>query len=284
MQVEVAIITPKDAAAMLERNTRNRPMRPRAVNRYARAMAEGLWQVTGDAIRFDGDGVLLDGQHRLAAIAQSGASVPTLVIRGIDSSAQAVMDSGGVRKDADRLQLLSGREVKNANSLAAAIKFVIAYERDEFDQLNVKQHSPYSRGWSQLVGTELLDAAARHEGLHYWVAYVSSRRTARRLLKSGALSAFAYLASLAYEADEVEEFINRIESGADLKAGDPELALRNRMVNLIAAGAITTGISAFASTIGAWNDCRRSTARKVYKAPKSVPRIDGLPPSMVANA
>lgn len=75
-------VTPEIAKRWLTRNPRNRVARPATVARYARDMAAGKWHLDGSPIRFDATGTLLDGQHRLAAIIESEATIITAVNQG----------------------------------------------------------------------------------------------------------------------------------------------------------------------------------------------------------
>lgn len=119
-------VTPKMAAEWLSKNYHNRNIRQAVVAGYARDMASGNWQVTGEAIKFNCDGTLLDGQHRLMAIIKADTPVDMLVVRGIPSTAQDVMDSGAKRGAADMLQL-NGH--KNSAILASLARLARQIER-----------------------------------------------------------------------------------------------------------------------------------------------------------
>jgi hypothetical protein len=66
-------MTPSDARAILDAgNTKNiRPVTARRVTEYREIMDAGLWSVGSQAITFDEDGRLTNGQHRLSALAMS---------------------------------------------------------------------------------------------------------------------------------------------------------------------------------------------------------------------
>ena len=70
------------AAEWLARNTFNRNLSQHSVNRYASDMSAGNWTLTHQGIAFDDQGVLVDGQHRLAAIIKSGVDVRMMVTWG----------------------------------------------------------------------------------------------------------------------------------------------------------------------------------------------------------
>jgi len=69
---KVQAITPTKAAEYLEANTSNRPLSSATVKSFAEAMSRGDWMVTHQGIAFSAAGVLVDGQHRLAAIVEPG--------------------------------------------------------------------------------------------------------------------------------------------------------------------------------------------------------------------
>ncbi|NUN01320.1 MAG: hypothetical protein HUU41_09415 [Bryobacteraceae bacterium] len=66
------LITPELARQWLERNVRNRPISENTVIAYGLDMLEGRWQYDGAPIRFDTDGNLIDGQHRLSRLLKFG--------------------------------------------------------------------------------------------------------------------------------------------------------------------------------------------------------------------
>lgn len=76
-------ITPRIAKTMLSHNTGNRPLRKAVVQRYATDMENGDWQDNGDPIRFDTNGRLIDGQHRLEAVILSDTPIDAWVLRGL---------------------------------------------------------------------------------------------------------------------------------------------------------------------------------------------------------
>ena len=49
----VTLVTPDTAERWLSKNHNNRNVKRAVVNAYARDMAAGRWQITGEAIKFD---------------------------------------------------------------------------------------------------------------------------------------------------------------------------------------------------------------------------------------
>lgn len=111
IDTEVIDVSPDIAREWLATNETNRKLRATVVNAYVSDMLSGRWHFTGDPIRFDPAGRLLDGQHRLTAVIQSDVSVPMLILRGVNPDAQRVMDTGARRTTADALSLRGHRNV-----------------------------------------------------------------------------------------------------------------------------------------------------------------------------
>ena len=87
-------------------------------------MKAGNWRVTGEAIKFAADGHLLDGQNRLTAVVESGVAVVSLVVRGLDTTAQVSMDSGVARTAADALTM---HGTQNAVVAAAIARLALSW-------------------------------------------------------------------------------------------------------------------------------------------------------------
>lgn len=129
-------ISPKQAREYLESNTHNRHLREPRVQQLMGAIERGEWKETGDPIKFNGD-LLLDGQHRLEAIARGSRRVPVWVARGVDAGAQEVVDTGSKRSVGDALTL---RGYQNATLLGAIANIVWTY-RVTGEPLHTGRHS-----------------------------------------------------------------------------------------------------------------------------------------------
>tara|TARA_Y100000356_G_scaffold129692_1_gene131043 strand:+ start:39 stop:1043 length:1005 start_codon:yes stop_codon:yes gene_type:complete len=75
----------------------NRTLKKRNVNFLARAIEEGSWKRHAGSVKFDTNGTLIDGQHRLTAIAQSGEILPIIVELGCDVGTAPAIDQGDNR-------------------------------------------------------------------------------------------------------------------------------------------------------------------------------------------
>ena len=118
--VERMWIAPDLALEWLEKtNTNNRKVSQKHVDRLARDMTDGKWVLTHSGIAFGPDGTLLDGQHRLWAIVESGVSVEMFVWRNVEPEAMMTIDCGKTRSMADILNIAGENGDVSKNHLAA---------------------------------------------------------------------------------------------------------------------------------------------------------------------
>jgi hypothetical protein len=122
MQLRIETITPDMAAEILENhNNHNRPLNRERVRLYTRELQEGRWKQTHQGIALAEDGTLLDGQHRLAAIRESGIPVAMPVGYGLDADAQRTMDQGRGRTLGDTLTAEGMPKGKRVGAIARTI-------------------------------------------------------------------------------------------------------------------------------------------------------------------
>jgi len=105
VRFKVEEISPQTAESYLNYNKINRPLRKGLVEKYASDMLNGLWGMTHQAIAFDEQGNILDGQHRLWAIVESGKTIEMPVARGLAPEARDYIDQGAPRTVVDVAKL-----------------------------------------------------------------------------------------------------------------------------------------------------------------------------------
>lgn len=125
MKIEIVNVTPAIAKEWLGRNSKNRPIRKQHVINLAQAFARGEYVMTHQGVAFGSDGELIDGQHRLSAIASLGEerSFPMLVTRDLDrQTAFKVIDTGAaVRNMGDVLCI--DRRIAECATMFARLMF-----------------------------------------------------------------------------------------------------------------------------------------------------------------
>jgi len=126
--VKIETVTPAIARKWLEGNVDNRRLRETRVVYLARILADGEWELTGDAIVFDDQGVLINGQHRLSAVVIANIPARFLILRGVPTTAQEVMDQNLSRSVADQLQR---RGISYPHVIASALGWLAHFEYTE---------------------------------------------------------------------------------------------------------------------------------------------------------
>jgi hypothetical protein len=272
MKLEIVTMTPEWAHQILiKQNTKNRHMRPSVVRRYARAIESGQWKLTQQGVAIGSNGVLLDGQHRLAAIVEAGQPVKIALATDCDPSIFMVMDTGCARMAADVLQMGG---VGNPTTAAAGLKLYILYNRhpDKIwtgQQLRLPSHTDIEACNRQ----RFKDVA--------WACPVvlSAYRRCKRINKS-ACFAFTLLAlDAGWPESTVENFCEKLGSGAGLADTSPILRFRTFLINeVIRKGGGNTQIhlACLIKTFNYWNE---GAAVKLFRPPTipAMPTIAALP-------
>lgn len=253
---EIVEVTPAMAREWLMANTSNRSLRRVAVTAYARDIAAGNWEVTGEAVKFSEDGVLLDGQHRLAACVEADKPFTTLVIRNVAGAAQGRMDSGIVRKFADQLSLAGE---PSPTVLSAVLRRIALWEAGLFC------HSSSLK----VTFSELEDKLHEEPQVRESVRFGSRQATAAGLHPS-VLSFLHWLLGKAYYG-EAQFFLDRVADGAGLPSGHPVLILRERIRRERDLATRRNGVdpdATIALVIYAWNAHRAGERRTKLQLPK----------------
>lgn len=120
----IETITPELAAEYLQANRKNRPLSTRVAREYAAAIRRGEWMMNAEAIKFDTDGNLQDGQHRLQGVIFAEQAIETLVARGLDPEAFKTIDTGKLRNPGDILAL---RGIRHPMAIATAYRNLFRY-------------------------------------------------------------------------------------------------------------------------------------------------------------
>ena len=118
---EMMTITPQMAQSWLNNNPYNRKVNNGNVRKMVEDMNNGNWKQCTDAIAFDVEGNLCNGQHRLLALIKANKSFKFPVMKNLSKSDFPTMDIGYKRTPVDALSVLG---VKYAKVKANVIKKV----------------------------------------------------------------------------------------------------------------------------------------------------------------
>jgi hypothetical protein len=211
-KIEIVVITPEMAKALLEKNIGNRNVSIPHVKSLSRMMSDGSFLFNGDAIRIDTDGIILDGQHRLMACVKSGVPFKTVLATGLPRQVFATIDQQSKRTAANTL-FVAGE--KNCKDLSATLGWIERYfigdmitARSRFNNQQVLvllEKYPEAR--------EALAGLSRTKGLIYRSVAAACNYLFRKK-----------------DADLAEQFFEQLLSGAGLDEDSPIYVLREALM------------------------------------------------------
>lgn len=267
MQSTVQTVTPNQARDLLQANTSNRPLSRFNLAFFEGQLTRGEWKLTHQGIAISDTGRLLDGQHRLAAIANTGISAPLLVTSGLPDDVFSVIDTGKTRSGSDALGIAGA---KNCSVIACAIKLFLL-------QQLVPGYVWIGGTAKRLVSNEsILDCYTADRSQWDELARIASTFKTNRVLIPGP---FASVAMVALDKgiciNDIIAIAEKIHIGANLIYGDPALAYRNKCHSTSAPaqqGRVADYIKLF-------NACLSGQSLKIFKS-QSYPPMPQLRPGV----
>jgi len=235
-------ITPEMANELLQKNTKNRKLNKRHVKSLADEMTAGNWSYTGDSIKVSLDDVLIDGQHRLEAIALSGVSADMELVTNVDADSFAKVDNGAVRTAG---QVIAMGGIKDPASVASIAKGMLTIK----DQGGIHKGFSYS-GYRKFPNHEVA-AMADQIIDDLTESNIVNLCKAERIIQPVRLALFyIYTTSNKHTASA---FIEHLTSGLFDRKTDPCKRLRDKLVAHQGKGGAVISQECLAITFKAWN-------------------------------
>lgn len=203
------------AKLYLEKNKHNRPINEVNLQDITHKMNSGIWTNTGETIKFDINGELIDGQHRLLGIVRSGKSQEIFVIRHLPPDAFRHIDTGRMRTAGDVLGI---EGVSNPQKIASLAKFVMLFQRGKYGmmQSNNKIARLSNDDIANFVLSNKVELAESFK-----VGYHKSNK----ILSGTYMAAFHYIFNT-ISPEAAEDFCYKLSTGLDLKEKHPIYVLR----------------------------------------------------------
>ena len=219
MRSRVQKISPTKATELLASNTSNRPLSRSTVRSFADAMRRGEWLVTHQGIAFDTRGVLVDGQHRLAAVVEADVTVEMAVFTEVEPDTFDVLDTGKKRNAADVLAI---EGEKSTTLLAAMVRTVWQYQN--------RPDQSWAGGAAGVTNHQIVQTLEANPALRDYVAFADRVASETGMIKSAA-GAAAYLVDQAnaQKKTKMGEWHDGVIDGAGLDKTDPRLMFRKAM-------------------------------------------------------
>jgi hypothetical protein len=240
MKVETRTISPESARDMLKRNVNNRPLRKSHVTHLARQMKDGLWHFDGMPIRLSEQGALLDGQHRLSAVIESGREQEFLIVMGIASDAFKSMDTG-LNRQASDVVAIEGFD--NASDVPVVIRDAMYYE--------VYGSIFKPRGGVKYTNAEILKyATANAKEISGSIEF--AYRFKKTILPRTKVASLHYILSKV-DIKAADTFIHKLMTGLDLEKDSAIYALRERLISDASSKAKLSRDSKYSLVFKCWN-------------------------------
>ena len=220
MRTRVQTITPAKAAEMLEANTSNRPLSQSVVQSFAQAMQRGDWRVTHQGVAIDTNGVLVDGQHRLAAVIEADVPIEMTVFTDVPADTFDVLDTGKKRNAADALAIDGERSTLQ---LASMLRTVWLYDN--------RPEMSWAGGNASVTNHQILETLEQNPKIRDYVPVGEQLAHEIGMIKSAA-GAASYLVSRPNSQKKLQPWFEGLIDGAGLSRTDARLKLRNQMLNM----------------------------------------------------
>jgi hypothetical protein len=264
-----ALITPELALEMLRGpGKRFRKMNSARVLRYVMDMQADSWKMTGDPIKFDVDGNLIDGQHRLQAIANSRIAMEAIVATNLPSDAFHAIDTGAGRSAG---QLMAFLDVPSAGDSTAVWRWILDYNAHLHGETRGPVGGAGGRPW--LTQAAVLCCREQHPEVPKSVQRVRELRGKRTVPQS--IGAFVHYMGGRTSPEKADEFVDQIISEAGLERGGPVHTLLARVRDHRAARRTPDRIVVCWLTATAWRSFEDGV-QKVdvsYRESKAFPRF-----------
>ena len=220
-------IYPDLAAELLaNRNPTNRAIKVVKLGQLISDVKNGNFTLNGETIIFSDSGNLLNGQHRLTAVVETGVPISSVVVTGIQSQARETMDQGKTRGAGDVLQMET--ETSNGNVFAAILRGYVGYHSS--DKTTFGRVGHISRG-------ALLEAAKDNPCLGEISEWAGKfKGVIKGVISSSQLGVARAILEPVY-GDEVVYFLERVAQGDGLSIDSPGFAVRRRLMG--ASGRVT---------------------------------------------
>lgn len=265
LEVQSVVVTPETAEGWLAKNTINRAVSRKVVSQYANDMINGRWRFTGDAIRFDPDGNILDGQHRLLACVKSKVPFETLVIDGLAIETRDYLDMGYRRNTSHVLQF---HGYTHAAQLAAAAQWL----------LRVREGMGRNHG-SKGTTPEIVECVARHPGLFDSTKQIYGQDAKKKFVLGPPPSlsiAMHYIGAVLLDDQErADAFLDVFQTGKPDYENDPAQMWRERLIRQRAGGIEVRRDVHYRGLVHVWNMFRKRDSVQLLKVPNEV-KIQGL--------
>jgi hypothetical protein len=244
-------VTPDKAGKLLQTRKDNRPLSEKYAQQLAKDMANDRWMLTPQGLVLDEEGNVLDGQHRLRAVAISGRAITFWVTDGVPREVFRALDGGRPRTMANLMYI--DRE-ENYVQLAAIARRVCRWRTGQ--PWSVVSVPTKAELYEVIEADPLIRKAARFA--HGWVARPAPNT-----------AGFGWWLFKGVDDEDATWFMERLRDGAGLEDGNPVLTLRNWLNKPGVHGQFRRQEAVIGQMIICWNHWRRGESHGKLQSPRN---------------
>jgi hypothetical protein len=238
----------------------NRNTNQDRVRQYGEDMAAGRWKHNGETLKFNEEGVLVDGYTRCAAAFAYDATFVTDIRTCVPEDAVSTIDTGRARSLGNALAM-AGMAEKAPAALAQGINWLYRYCTGTVGER-----------WRRISHGDSMEFLKQHPGLHESVSATSQVRN-KNLASPGVLVAAHYICHVACPK-KAPEFFECLGTGVGLTQLSPIRHLREKLLSRTERRARAE--EQLAWILHAWNKHIAGEQVRVFKVPNEIPTVKGF--------
>lgn len=248
-QVGLVAICPDLARKLLVNNMNNRKLSQNIVNKYSKQMREEKWNKSPDALAFDNEGFLTNGQHRLNAIIASNTTQKFFIAFNVENYSE--MDRGKARNLTDNIvtDKSFSDEIRSNSTIQKAVQTLLRIAHK-----------------NKTTTDEIKEFIKKYENELLYL-YEQEVLNGSKLLNTMCISA-AFIAAYIQGADienlkHIRKVLNTglIESSKD----NPIIGLRDKLMSIKGGGATVESLK-YQYTLYCIEACEKGRVTKVCKS------------------
>jgi hypothetical protein len=214
-------VTPDDAEWLIGRNAENnRNKKEVVIIRYARDMRAGRWlDKTGETVKIDPEGWMIDGNNRMHAVVASGTTQVFDIAWNVPNDRMLVIDGNSPRSVSDDFRI---HQVRDRFLGASLVRWAIGFEKGNY----VNHGGRLTPTRPEMRERYMLEPQTFDRAITY------GRSTWQHIKGINATTAaMAYWLFAKIDESKAEDFFDSLITGIDLPATSPIYAVRNRLTS-----------------------------------------------------
>lgn len=220
VKMSIETITPVKAVQIMKKNSLNRNINEKRVNRLVKSIKSGQWKLNYQPIIISKDGNLINGQHRVQAVIVSKMPIEALVIHNAPDDIKPTLDIGAARNLGNHLQMAGYKG--SVFAMASAIVICLSFQKGS-----------YNKSGAQTTPEEMLDYLKSNKRiLKSADIFTHTDKSEFRNLLPQSISVAMHYLFCEIDRDKAETFFHGLVQGTELGKTSPILRARTELISM----------------------------------------------------